>query len=511
MALLAIVTPDEWVSRTKLLLSRRSPALRTADEAYANYYRSRSLADMDALHEALKAYLREHGGYWDKVERDQKSGGLMRYIYEKTAPVVPSDRAAIALQNRIPETRHGVLHLWRNANVETSWGMIMLEGGLSLGTADLGFADASHLIPGNLHNLAVAGGVAGTAAGVGVGYVRGQETADAIAPRSHPQHAAGPVQINELGRQPDRWEAVSSFLGHAFHAAYEAVKDFVMSIINKVRMNQGMAIGLASTAVEKLVMFILAKSCAAAAPFVGGAINLGRGIFAVVSGVKDRLSAYFARGKFCLSPGHPTLIADAIETQMNWAIGKGLYNTIKGGAKLAGNFFTAGASAIVDLIAAALEFATRFIMRFFEGRAIRSWIDEVAGTCAGGWVNDAKNGDVRRPAIAFDDSQFNALFERGCNASVCVPMMTLNSGICGDQMMFMRMFDDLGGVVTQKTFDAATGYLRKLKETGRNYLRSTGFIFSSSSRDVQGYMAHAVHHHTPGGLSLGAAALKFVS
>jgi len=89
-------------------------------------------------------------------------------------------------------------------------------------------------------------------------------------------------------------------------------------------------------------------------------------------------------------------------------------------------------------------------------------------------------------------------------------MMTLNSGIAGDLMMFVKIFDDTGNILgqrggggidgpsadAQKKFDAGQKYWSLLKERGRDYLESTGFQFTSSDKVVQGLMHHATKHHT---------------
>lgn len=159
---------------------------------------------------------------------------------------------------------------------------------------------------------------------------------------------------------------------------------------------------------------------------------------------------------------------------------------------------------------------------------MKHWIT-VVRNCTGNrndWKADPKDG-VWRPRIVYDDAAFTALFEQGCEASVCVPMLTLNSGISGDLMMFMKMFDDTGGILgqgtgqssngnkpsagAQKQFDAASGYWTQLKEWGRNYLESTGFTFRSSDPVARGLMWHAITHHQGGSMSMGDKVLSFIA
>ena len=159
---------------------------------------------------------------------------------------------------------------------------------------------------------------------------------------------------------------------------------------------------------------------------------------------------------------------------------------------------------------------------------MKEWITLVKATTGNrnDWKADPKDG-VWRPRIVFDDRAFMSLFERGCQASVCVPMLTLNSGITGDLMMFTKMFDDTGGILgqgsglssqgnkpsagAQRQFDAAASYWTQLKESGRNYLESTGFTFTSSDRVVGGLMWHALNHHKGGPKSTGDKVLSFLA
>ena len=183
----------------------------------------------------------------------------------------------------------------------------------------------------------------------------------------------------------------------------------------------------------------------------------------------------------------------------------------KGGVKLASNLLSLGASALVDVIAACVEFVYKFCTRYFQGLKMNAWVKEVKDVTGNrnGWRADPLDGKWR-PSIVYDDRRFRQLFERGCDASVCVPMMTLNSGIAGDLMMFVKIFDDTGSILgqstgvsldgpsaeAQKKFDAAEKYWSLLKEKGRDYLEDTGFKFTSTDKVAQGLMHHAYEHHT---------------
>ena len=537
-AKLGIVDPKEWLSRTSLLLSRtRGPALMRADEAYSRYFSARSEENKLALHQALNDYLIEKGRNWEKVDRNKRSGGLMAYLHNVTRS---EPLAKNVLAKRIPESRHGVLYLWQHAAINTQWAKIALEGALGIGGATTGMLQASNYNPGeSLQKLGVIGNntpgdTAATVLGQGLpagGQLVFAPQGQGIGNREpNPEPRVPLIKLNDLPNDPTVIDRAKRFFGDKFNTVYEVISAKIKEMVQELALKfaRGGFIGSIGGLVVQLVNFVLGKILVHAAPFVGNAIAITQGICQAVIAAKDRITAYQARSMFVIAPGHPAQIGHAIETQMNWAIGKGLYNAAKGGAKLAGNLASLGASALIDVIAACLEFAWKFLTRFFEGRWMKQWITMVQEHTRNrnDWKADPKDG-VWRPRIVYDDAAFTSLFEQGCRASVCVPMLTLNSGISGDLMMFVKMFDDTGGILGQGTgksssgstptagaqqqFNAASGYWSQLKECGRNYLESTGFTFTSSDRVARGLMWHAIKHHQGGPMSTGDKVLSFLA
>ncbi|MFO1159561.1 MAG: hypothetical protein U1E60_12035 [Reyranellaceae bacterium] len=527
MATMGIVDPKEWVSRTTPIFSRtRGATLLQVDDAYSNYFALRSEENKKILHDRLGAYLREKGGNWERVDRDKRSGGLMKFLFEftRSGPAVKN-----VLDLRIPESRHGVLYLWQNADVGTQWAKILLEGALTVGGTTLGMLQASNYKAGDqIQAGVIAKNTRGdTAASVG----RLAPTVGGIvaAPKGTGVRVETPSPVVKLADLPDDagiLQRAKAALGKFFDAVWNTIRQKVAEIWQDVRFKfaRGGFIGTIGTTIGKLALFILGKVAQHAAPFVANGIEIGQGICQAIIAAKDRVSAHFLRQKFVVKPGHPVQIASAIEGEMNWAIAKGAYNAAKGGAKLAGNLMSWGASALIDVIAAAIEFAWKFLTRLSEGILMRGWIDVVKAATSdrNTWKADPSNG-VWRPRLVYDDKGFREVFEAGCEASVCVPMMTLNSGIAGDQMMFMKMFDDTGALLgqgsgqdkpttaAQAEFNAATKYFTLLKEYGRNYLESTGFTFTSSDKVARGLMWHAIYHHQGGRMENADKALHLLA
>ena len=536
--ILGLVEPKEWLSRTSLALSRtRSPTLLKLDKAYADYFKLRSDQNRQALYQALNDYLIEKGRNWENVDRNKRSGGLMAYLHNFTRPV---PLATNVLAKRIPESRHGLLYLWQNAEVNTLWAKIALEGALSVGSATVGMLQASNYnngdamqgagiiadkTPGNMAANVLGGGLPPV-----VGFLAGPRGAGVRNPGMIQLTHKPLIMLRDLPNDPTIIERAKRFLGEHFNTIYELIRKKLSEILTErqLKFRRGGYIALAGNTLVTLTNFILNQVVSAAAPIVGNAIDIARGICQAIVAAKDRITAHQSRSMFVISAGHPLQIGRAIETQMNWAIGKGIYNAAKGGAKLAGNLASWGASALFDVIAACLELAYKFITRLLEGNAMRSWIELVKQHTRNRneWKADP-NGGVWRPGIVYRDKEFKSLFESGCMSSVCVPMLTLNSGITGDLMMFTKMFDDTGGILGQGTgigsngdkpsdgaqakFNAAEAYWTQMKEWGRNYLESTGFKFTSTDKVAKGLMWHAIHDHQGGPTSTGDKVLSFLA
>lgn len=545
MATLGLVTPQEWISRTKLRLARgRSPKLQMIDRAYGQYHAVRSDQNRKALFQHLNDYLIEKGRNWENVRRNKQSGGLMKYIHEHTRDQPLTQNV---LSKRIAESRHGLIYLWLHAEINTQWAAIAMQGALSVGSATASMLQASSYSKGeDLQHLGVI--KKGSALDTGIKYAQHAKTVagmsgklpsasgtgvkvDPKIPPPPPERSPPVIQLSAIGDHSSGLEKAKHYFGAAFNYVYEAIEKAIHDIIQKlkVKYQTGELMSTLGGGVATLINFILGKVAKHAAPLAGNIIEIAQGIAKTIKASKDRLVAHMEKSNFVIMPGHPMLIGQAIEKQMNWAIAEGAYKAAKGGAKLGGNVASWGASALIDVIAACVELAWKFLSRLIEGSSMRKWIAELKGMHGNrnNWRPDPNDKKTWRPAIVYDDRAFIDLVERGCRASPCIPMMTLNSGVSGDQMMFMKMFDDTGGILgqgsgissdgnkpsasAQAQFDSATKYWTHLKQWGRNYLSGTGFEFTSTDETARGLMWHAIEHHKAGSMSVADRALNFVA
>ena len=116
----------------------------------------------------------------------------------------------------------------------------------------------------------------------------------------------------------------------------------------------------------------------------------------------------------------------------------------------------------------------------------------------------------------FDLAKFTAFFKRGCEASVVIPMLTLNSGICGsiwEQIQMITGANERVRPIAQRDFDAGVRYFSRLKRFSATYLAASGFQFTAREDAPPGFQSlvtFAVRQHLQIQSSAGAKAAAFL-
>jgi len=594
---LTVVSPSEWRERTSLRMSSRSESTRKVDAAYEAWWGNTRDRDKGmALLEALRAYLREKGGDWRRCDRDAVSGGLMRHIYELLnnawgAPITRAQKAIETLD--IPHSRYGVLYLFGNIEIDMNKLAIALEGVAAVGNA-VGTSVSTHFDQlhseklaektfnvGSLSDLKASDASAASAVPFQVGSsLTGttgtqQPTDTRFGVVRNPYHRPGSrnpavLKVYREQQAPPRpspgwpcskamFDAVSedpllmlnpyTIAGTAVLSAValivdafnnlrvlliNAVTDLFNWIKAKLLSDGEWAWTISGTIVSKIVRFVVGKCLESAAPIIGGAMDIGGGLMKTIKAAKERIGTWLLRRKININPGHPELLANAIESNMSQGIFSGLWTILKGVAATALAVFLPGAGNLVAALVTGIEWMIKFLWRMWEQSKINKFLQEARvlfgdekrlalqktvamrhddpnfnltytsgrdrdGNIRGGRVQLHPETDKSKGGIITDLPRFKAFYEKGCNASPLIPMLTLNSGICGSLMVMLKMFDDTGDVVTQETWNTAENYFTRLKQYGRSYLGDAGFEFraaDAADTSLQGLLNHALHHHT---------------
>lgn len=237
-----------------------------------------------------------------------------------------------------------------------------------------------------------------------------------------------------------------------------------------------------------VIEFIVGKVAAQAAPFVGGAIAITKGLVETVRACASKYETYILGKNVDISPGHPQAIVNAIELIQSIGIGKGLYETFKAAGQLALDA-TTGAGGIASLVVSCCEILAKFIHRLWDSSRMKTFAKKCKEL-----YDKAKTGDVPRAG------EFGLFLRRYLLTTPTLACLGMVSNYAGDTMQWLDMnntFIAAQGVSAadwkkgNAEFDKAAQkvaqgreFLDNVKGTARSYLVDSGFEFSHSDASV---------------------------
>ncbi|MEZ2348084.1 hypothetical protein [Terriglobus sp. RCC_193] len=278
-------------------------------------------------------------------------------------------------------------------------------------------------------------------------------------------------------------------------------------IEKRFKLDTSQTIGLIAGPIKAIIGAAIDALVLAATPFLGASLAVATGIARTTDAVCVKVASWMDRRKIRIMEGHPSAIADAIESQMNWNIGMGLKDVLRGGASLGAQLVTLGAGALVDVILNVVEFLVKTLNRYMEITMTRSFLqlakrhyekatEQSRRTRMHGTGRDVLGlPENRSTNVIYNTEEFTSFFELGCEASVVVPMLVLNSSIAGSLMTMIHVTDSKGSRISEEEFAAGDRYFTRLKQLGRQYMQTAGWKFSASNTYVSGLLGHAIHDH----------------
>lgn len=246
-----------------------------------------------------------------------------------------------------------------------------------------------------------------------------------------------------------------------------------------------------------VINFIVGRVAAQAAPFVGGSIEIAKGLVDTIKACADKYQTYILGQNVDVSPGHPAQVADAIDMIQNVGIGKGLYDTLKGAGQLALDA-TTGAGGIVGLVISCCEILAKFIHRLWDSSRMKTFATKCQALYLAG---KGPNGSVMRAG------EFGTFLRTYLLTTPTLACLALVSNYAGDAMQWLDMnstFNVGQGVsgdawkrgnaqfdAAAKRFAEGTEYLNNLKKTARKYLADSGFEFGHTDNSVAFFFTSA--------------------
>ena len=460
-----LIPQKDWLKRTTVLGKIRSRELKGLDQALARYEQVGGAAARLQVEQALEAWKRSKGpgDEWKRSDRNRREQAV-EHLTALLAGKGDTDSAWGAapdfMHPQLQNARLGVIYLFGHLQVDSNIFNVLLEGGLNAAGGVLGYAGASTSSGGLGSSLA-----SSVSTNLTTAMIPGKVILDAA------EGAAYETRITPATRPLA--ERVKAWFTEFARKVWETVKEKFSDPT------------LTFAAVKNLVNVCMSSFLQTAAPFVSGGIDITKGLVNTIDAAFVRFRAWLQGRKVELSKGHPTVVVSSIQRAMTLSLFEGLYQMLKGAGDIAASTFTAGASMIIKVVVALSEMLIKMIWRMFE----ISHMDKVFRQAAAFW-RGRESGDAlhKRPF------EFTHWYRKSALNSPALAILTLNSGICGDKMVYLSMFTDAGRQISTTEFQQGARFLDDLKPWGAEYLGNSGYSFRSSSEMVGKLLTFAEGH-----------------
>jgi hypothetical protein len=498
---LELLSYDAWKKATSSTFSVRSASLKVLDEALQTHDRLKSQQTLNAVRAALEGWKQEKGADYASSARN-RNGAVDQLERMLAANGADTDAAfgggPLAFQERALDARLGILYLFGHLEVETSIWPMVAEGVAGVLSNTLNYAGTNVGSGGLGNQTANALGIAQGQIQPTATQVKDIATADrqpARTPMQQPVHVKTPPP---LPPRPVRGPTPDPTLLRRIHESVTALWNRVVEFF-RARFTGMDVVRHVSVQSQAIIGTIVSAVAENAAPFVSAGIDMGKGILKMTDVAHVALSQWWTGRHVVVAPGHPASVVSSIHGAMRRSGFEGLWQCSKGAANAGVSSVTMGAGALLNLCAALFEAIVRIVYRLIESSRISEFLTEANAHWRARGTGDAL---VKRPVA------FARWFADHALTVPTIGILTLNSGICGDKMVFLSMFaqgDTLRGIglsddeaeaarvagrevefaAALKHFQAGTKMLDDLKGWGADYLTSSGFQFRSTANEAE--------------------------
>jgi hypothetical protein len=346
--------------------------------------------------------------------------------------------------------RLGVLYLFKSMHVDPGIFNLLLDGGLS--------------IAGNGLKL---GGEGAAATNLGSVMIPGKALIQATAG-------------NAITQATDGARTTTAFR--------EWMEDLSAKVKKTLEDKFG-SIDLSITAIKNLIKILVGAMAKEAAPFVSGAMDLAKGLAKMTDAIILSVRSYLKGAGVEMLSGAPSVIVDSIKRAMKMSIGEGVYESLKGAGGLAMSAASFGGATVVNIVLAAVETLVKFIWRLFEVSKMKKFFAQAKDYWDENRHNINKQADPPIYELAMDPEEFTEWYTDTALNTPAISILTLNSGLCGDKMRYLKMYtpesEDGAELSLDEDrrvdeFQRGVAFLDDLKDVGQDLLGKTGYSFTSS-------------------------------
>lgn len=465
-----LMSYHEWMKLTAATGKPRSKELKAVDKAlkqYEEYYAGSSSSTkqelLAQLQKALQAWkiAQGPGDAWKKSVRNRNLA-----VEQLTAQLAGGDSEAA--WGRVPNFMHpefeharlGVLYLLGKLRVRPDMFSIFLEGGLAYTGSVLSFCGGK-VIDGGLGDVAV-------------------DTAQNF---FNTAMVPGNMILNAANSA-----ALDTHVDPAKRSLFEKVRqlfaDFIVKTLQVIKEKLGDT-ELTYASVKNLGI-LCSKLFLDTTGYglVSGAVDTFKGAVNLVNASVDKFREYLKSRHVVLMSGHPGTVVESIRRAMTLSLLEGVWQTLKGAGNIGLAFATWGTSMIVGVVTACFEMIIKYLWRLVELCRMERMFTEAAI-----YWRDREQLALHKKPFAF-----HRWYRKWALTLPAVAVLTLNSGICGDKMVYLSLFQGDGTPITSDQFLKGASYLDHLKVWGTSYLDKCGFAFYSSDPFVSAILGHARSH-----------------
>ena len=474
---------DRWMKDTSRLGLTRSAELKAVDAAFLAYAKLGTGEARAALEQAFEAWKRKAGpgDAWRKSSRnhnraaDKLAALLSGHGDDDTA--FSMGRTPDFMHEELINARLGVLYLFSRLSVAPGLFKMLLEGGLDIAGQTLEIANASDTAQSVVGKVSKGGGVLGTLGNKLEGkLIPGNTPKNVYLPQgAAPSVMAGAtatlVTSEQVQREADAAQALANrpFVQKIKDKVQGWFDQLVEKVIAVLRQKFGTIEGIAGT-IKQLVKGLVTLVAAKAAPFVGAGLEIASAMGKTVDASVTRFRAWRDSRGVEVAEGHPATVVQSITRAMTLSLFQGLWDMLKGAGALAMDIVGFGAGGLVNLLISASELLIKFIWRLVETVRINAFCREARGH----WEQSASLDSLHRRPFAFSE------WYRGYALNLpLIPVLTLNTGICGDKMRYLTMFNSSQQPISSDQFRSGVRFLDSLKPWGAKYLDDCGFTLRS--------------------------------
>ncbi len=485
-----MITFKDWKSGTSALLTTgRSDELKAIGDAF-QAYESATGAAKDGARGRLQAAFNSWkaskgtGNEWMSSKRNssramEKLAAMLEGGNEETA--FSRGTAPDYMHAELVNARLGVLYLFSRLNVTPGLFKMLLEGGLDITGQALDVGGASETVKDNFGKVQSAHGKLKGKIDEKLDSLEGKLVKQVPvknvnlpvgqAPSIDLTPKVAPVTVTSTGllARTSASRQLTNPKLDAIRVKIEGLLDKFVDKIKAILQEKFGTIEDAAGTIKQLIKAIAKLVAAKAAPYIGSSMDVVKSCATMLDASVTKFRTWKEGRGVEIAQGHPTTVVDSINRAMTASVFSGLYDVLKGAGSLAMDAAAFGAGGLVNLVISAVELIIKFIWRLAE--TVR--FNKFCAQAREHYENSKRPDSILNHPFAFSD-----WYRSHALNLPLIAVLTLNSGICGDKMRYLTMFNGDAQITTER-FQAGVRFLDNLKPWGAQYIKDTGYEIRS--------------------------------